>query len=249
MISDAYKKLCTEFYDLDKPVAPEDEVNFYFNFLNEIKGPILEPMCGSGRLLIPLLERGLEVEGTDNSVEMLNSCRNKTLELKLQPILHQCDLLDLALPHCFDAIIIPVGSFQLFPNREIALQVLQVLHKHLKCGGFLLLDTFIPWEAVTKSEATDIRQVQGKDGSTIKITSHSKRDRLKQVDKGTSVYEKFVGGKCIESENEELFVTWYYPYEMELFLEKAGFQKIVQHSPNYSSNPDGIVYQAFKGEV
>ena len=171
MISDAYKKLCTEFYDLDKPEAPEDEVDFYFTHLKEVKGPILEPMCGSGRLLIPLLKKGLQLEGTDNSSEMLNSCRKKATELDLQPTLHQCDLLDLSLPQHFDAIIIPVGSFQLFPERESALKVLRLLYDHLNEGGFLLLDTFIPWEVIIQPEDTDTRQVQSEDGSIIKITS------------------------------------------------------------------------------
>lgn len=249
MISDAYKKLCTEFYDLDKPEAPKDEVDFYFNHLKEVKGAILEPMCGSGRLLIPLLQQGVTIEGTDNSSEMLSSCRKKAAELNLQPILHQCDLLNLSLDQNFDAIIIPVGSFQLFPEREVALKVLRILYDHLNERGFLLLDTFIPWEAITQAEDTDTRQVQGEDGSIIKITSHSKGDRLRQICGSDNVYEKFIDGRHIETENEKLFVTWYHPYEMRLFLEKAGFKNITQHSVNYSSNPGGIVYQAFKEKI
>lgn len=246
MSSEAYKKLCTEFYDLDKPIAHKDEVNFYFNHLKETKGKILEPMCGSGRLSIPLLKSGVRLEGADNSIEMLNSFRKKCLECNLQPILHQCNLLGLSLSYCFDAIIIPLGSFQLFPDRKTALKILRILHKHLNPGGFLLLDTFIPWELITKQVISDKREVHCKDGSSIKIKSHSKANRYKQTYIDTNIYEKIVSGKCIESENEELLITWYYQYEMELFLEKAEFKKVVQHSPNYTSNPDGIVYQAFK---
>lgn len=58
-----YRGLCTEFYELDKPNAPEDALQCYLYYAEEAQGKILEPMCGTGRFLIPLLERGLKVVG------------------------------------------------------------------------------------------------------------------------------------------------------------------------------------------
>ena len=46
---DTYGKLCTEFYDLSKPEAPADALEFYLRHLDNTDGPVLEPMCGSGR--------------------------------------------------------------------------------------------------------------------------------------------------------------------------------------------------------
>ncbi|HUX79739.1 MAG TPA: hypothetical protein VMW10_08370 [Alphaproteobacteria bacterium] len=48
----AYKSLCTEFYDMTKPLASGIEVVFYKERLSH--KTVLEAMCGSGRLLIPL---------------------------------------------------------------------------------------------------------------------------------------------------------------------------------------------------
>lgn len=67
----SYLNLCTEFYDLTKAEAGPKEVAFYEKLLGTAKGPILEAMCGSGRLLIPLLKEGLVLEGVDNSSHML----------------------------------------------------------------------------------------------------------------------------------------------------------------------------------
>jgi hypothetical protein len=53
----AYQGLCSQFYDLDKPEAPPDEVDFYADAIAAADGQALEAMCGSGRLLIPLLRR------------------------------------------------------------------------------------------------------------------------------------------------------------------------------------------------
>lgn len=52
-------------------------------YAEEAKGPILEPMCGTGRFLIPLLKKGYAVTGFDYSPDMLNVCRKKCKELGL----------------------------------------------------------------------------------------------------------------------------------------------------------------------
>ena len=52
---DSYKKLCTQFYDIDKPTAPPDALEFYLQYALKAQGPILEPMCGTGRFLVPML--------------------------------------------------------------------------------------------------------------------------------------------------------------------------------------------------
>jgi hypothetical protein len=49
-----YKILCTEYYELDKPNAPEDALQWYLIYAEEANGLILELMCWTGRLLIPL---------------------------------------------------------------------------------------------------------------------------------------------------------------------------------------------------
>ena len=51
-----YGSLCTEMYELLHKKAPEDELNFYLSYAEQgLK--ILEPLCGSGRFLVPFMER------------------------------------------------------------------------------------------------------------------------------------------------------------------------------------------------
>ena len=61
-----YQKLCTEYYELDKQSAPPAALQFYMDYAMAATGPILEPMCGTGRFLIPMLEAGLPISGFDN---------------------------------------------------------------------------------------------------------------------------------------------------------------------------------------
>lgn len=58
-ILDTYLDLCTQVYELSKPIPPEDAYAFYRSYVADYKGPILEPMCGTGRFLLPLIEEGV----------------------------------------------------------------------------------------------------------------------------------------------------------------------------------------------
>ncbi|MBA2307027.1 hypothetical protein H0W26_02755 [Candidatus Dependentiae bacterium] len=60
-----YGNLCTAFFDLDKPSPSPIEYKFYENYVKQSSGAILEPMCCSGRYLLPLFESGYNVHGFD----------------------------------------------------------------------------------------------------------------------------------------------------------------------------------------
>lgn len=71
-----YNKISSEVYDIDKYIGLSfGDVEFYSDRLAACKGSILEPGVGTGRILIPLLEKGLYVDGFDVSEEMLKICR------------------------------------------------------------------------------------------------------------------------------------------------------------------------------
>ena len=55
-----YGSLCTEMYEILHEQAPQDELDFYLSYAEKGK-KILEPLCGSGRFLIPFLERGFDI--------------------------------------------------------------------------------------------------------------------------------------------------------------------------------------------
>lgn len=71
-----YGALCTEVYESDKSVAYDKELMFYLSFANE-NMKVLEPMCGNGRMLLPFMQAGIDIEGFDMSEEMLKMCKEK----------------------------------------------------------------------------------------------------------------------------------------------------------------------------
>ena len=69
-----YGKLSTKLYEITKPVGKsiDGDIEYYYEKLKSIEGPILEAGVGTGRMLIPFIQKGLNVEGVDLSEEMLD---------------------------------------------------------------------------------------------------------------------------------------------------------------------------------
>ena len=253
-VKKAYHKLCREFYDISKPFACPKEVAFYAGILKGVQGPILEAMCGSGRLLLPLLRLGFKIDGLDNSAEMLESCEKRCVSENLKVPLFNQQIESPSLKK-YALIFIAVGSFQLITDRAEGLKVLRILHSHLLPGGSLVLDTFIPWDSIKESIEGDSlskekktvssnRVVACPDGTEIFLKSMTTIDPWGQLEISTNQYEKRLDDKVIAQEEEDLTVCWYYPHEMELFLEKAGFSQVLMTEHAFEHNPNSIVYQA-----
>lgn len=71
-----YDKLYSEFYSIGKPFATPTELALYQKIFTR-KDYLLEPMCGTGRLLTPLVELGFHVDGIDCSASMIEICKQK----------------------------------------------------------------------------------------------------------------------------------------------------------------------------
>jgi SAM-dependent methyltransferase len=140
-----YGTLATEVYELDKPVGcPLADVEYYTGLLADVRGPILEPATGTGRILIPLLEAGHQVEGLDSSPHMLASCRQHCHARGLDPVLREADMTVFVQLAAYEAVIIPAGSIALLDGRNATLQALACFRDSLVPGGRLFIDVPVP---------------------------------------------------------------------------------------------------------
>jgi SAM-dependent methyltransferase len=176
-----YGSLCTEFYDADKPFATKEELKFYKTLFSK-DDFLLEPMCGSGRFLIPLLRSKFNIEGFDNSTFMLASCRQRANDFNLNPVLYKNSIGNFLCKKRYQGIIIPLGSFQLLYPREKACEALAKFHQWLSPGGKLVMDLFVPWEALYKHGEKEISKgkVKLSNNQLIKINSSAFVNKLEQ---------------------------------------------------------------------
>ena len=120
-----YGTLATEIYEIDKPIGRSfGDVEYYADLLAGASGRILEPAVGTGRILIPLLEAGHDVEGLDTSPQMLAVCRQHCRDRGLDPALREADMTIHVRLAAYEAVIIPAGSIVLLDGRKATLQAL-----------------------------------------------------------------------------------------------------------------------------
>src|SRR5438067_11430961 len=116
-----YSGLKAATWDLIRGDTSNWSDRFFFREMIERSGqPALDVGCGTGRLLLDYLAQGLDVDGVDNSPEMLAICRRKAAELGLRPSLYQQAVEELALPRTYGTIFVPSSSFQLVLDPDAA---------------------------------------------------------------------------------------------------------------------------------
>ena len=118
--------------------------DFYVNLARRAGGPVLDVACGTGRILLPCLEAGVDIEGLDLFEPMLARLRSKATALGLAPRLHQADMSVFSLPRRFALVMIPFNAFIHNTTQEAQISCLECCLQHLSPGGELVFDTFFP---------------------------------------------------------------------------------------------------------
>ena len=239
----SYGPLCTLFYDADKPAAPDAEVAWYAQRLPRDAGLLLELMCGSGRLLVPLAAQGFKLHGVDASAAMLASCESRASARGIEVPLFRQDLSQLNLPFRYAAAFVAVGSFQLITAPDAALLALQRIRAHLVDPGLLLLDMFVPADSELRLGAplVEVRTVRLADGSQIALRSESTAFADARMVRTEYRYAHRRGATRLAEEHEKITLTWYTPDEISALLAEAGYRDVTTGaSPQGGS--DGTVF-------
>jgi ubiquinone/menaquinone biosynthesis C-methylase UbiE len=223
-----YRGLAAECYDLWFGAEPFWDQAFFQHRICQNRGIALEIACGTGRLLVPFLRDGLQVEGVDASAEMLELCRKKAATAGVTPVLYQQHMQDLALPRQYSTIFIPAGSFQILAERAEAFETLRRLHAHLEPGGELLVTLSVPWHDFGAERQWRLRRsgVRPADEATILIHEATASDRIEQLQHIWLRHEVYKEGVLIHSLLRTHRLRWYHKHEFSMMLEAVGFRDI-----------------------
>lgn len=248
---ESYLGLSTQFYDLIRPEPPKDAYSFYRSYVSEADGHILEPMCGSGRFLIPLLQEGFDVSGFDASEYMLTALHDKAASRNLKPKTWQDYVGHLDGKEKYNLIFIPSGSFGHIIEFEEIKKSLENFYENLSDNGILLFEAESSLSAPLSQLGVWRGMVCNKpDGNSILISrlSNMQDNVCYSIDK----YELLENNKIVQTEIEKFNVRLYDDRTILLkILQNIGFRDIkILKAFNRSTSPDdndaAFVYECQK---
>lgn len=203
--------------------GPSLELPLLRNFLLDNPGPSLEIGCGSGRLLLPLLDEGFAVEGLELSLDMLDLCRQR--DPQHRAILHHGNMDDWNAPRTYHSIIIPAFSLQLSRDPAAALRRFVSM---LTEGGALYFSTFTPLAEILgdlpENEWYPDHQTLLADDTLASIYTKHQINREKQVLHRQHRYEIHNNaGELVASHESEQSIHWFTREQTKAHLKAAGF--------------------------
>jgi len=177
---------------------------FYREIIERSGQPALDVGCGTGRLVLDYVSEGMDVDGVDNSPEMLANCRDKAEGMGLQPNLYLQTMEGLDLPRRYRTIFVPSSSFQLLTDPADAAEAMRRFFTHLEPGGTLVMPFMILWTGpVDGDTAIDDWKLSTEktrpDGAVVRIWGRSVFDMKKKLEHTEDRFEVVKDGVVVES--------------------------------------------------
>ena len=218
--------------------GPETE---YFRRRVEHQQPVLDAGCGTGRLLVPWLQAGIDADGCDVSADMIEHCRRRAREVGCEPTLFVQALHELDPPRRYRSIVV-CGVFGIGSTRDQDHEALNRLRDCLEPDGTLLLDNQMPysntnmWPRWTKPGRDELpsewspRETEWRravDGSEYSLQARVLSfDPLDQSTQLVMRAQKRLDGEVVAVEEHRLWLRNYFRDELLLMLERAGFESV-----------------------
>ena len=247
-INTTYLDLCTQVYEISRPTAPEDALDFYKSYADETSGAILEPMCGTGRFLLPLAKDGYEIEGSDASEHMLDVLRSKAEQMSLKVNIWKSVASEIPDNKLYSLIFIPNGSFGLITDSDDISKTLKSFYNHLDDNGVLV------FEVETKNAVPELgiwrrSKWVRPDGKMILLSSCASIDG--DICSSVAKYELVDKNKVLQAEIEEYKIKIYEQGALLELLKSIGFYDVkIRKAFDRSNGPgdsDGsIIYECRK---
>ena len=205
-------------------------LDFYVDLARRAGGPVLDIGCGTGRVMLPCLQTGVDIDGLDLFEPMLARLRDSAARLCLSPRLHRADMSDFRLPRRYALVIIPFNAFTHNLTQQNQINCLECCREHLQPGGALVFDGAFPglhWIAapqcsrVLEGETTDPRT-----GRTLRVFDTRSFDRVRQLQHSITEVESVRPDGTVELlQRSEFDTRWVYKEEMALLLRHTGYAR------------------------
>lgn len=228
-------KYYNEFADIyDDFSVGIGDLGFYKKQAKKAKGKVLEVACGTGRILLPLLKAGVDIEGFDISSKMLGVLNQKAKKDGLKPKVWKADMRNFRANKKYSLIMVPYRAFNHVESSADQIRALKNFRRHLGRGGRLVLNFFYP--SYTYMAKRDGKRAKRK-AITIKGAKYCFEEIARYEPIGQLIRVEWIitDPKGRTHGVLKIHLSYIYKKEFELLLRAAGFRR-------------WKVYGGFKGE-
>lgn len=176
-----------QYFDLGFQDETEKEVAFlplaFERFGTGEMKRILEPGCGSGRLIVSLAEKGYDVTGFDLSDSMLKFLNKQLAKKKLTASTYKQDMTNFEVDKPYDVVLNTFNTFRHLLTEDAAESHFHAVAKALRPGGLFFFGLhLLPHYADERC----IERWTAKTGSTsvtftLKVTEWDRRKRVETL--------------------------------------------------------------------
>jgi SAM-dependent methyltransferase len=206
---------------------------FYRELIQRFGQPVLDIGCGTGRLLLDYLAQGIDIDGVDNSPDMLALCRAKATALGFAPTLYQHYLETLSLPRQYRTIIIPSSTLQLVIEPAMVTQAVHRIADHLLPGGMVVASFMMLWKADDPlSIEWEQTAVRPEDGATFRRVSRSWHEAGSDYEHTEDRYQVLVAEQVVAEElhRRSPATRSYTQAQARNVFERGGFNPVELYS-------------------
>jgi SAM-dependent methyltransferase len=205
---------------------------------------VLEVGCGTGRVTIPLAERGNTITGIDLSQTMLAEFQSKLAKntsASRRVTLRQMDMRGFDLGQTFDWIIFPFRVFQALTSDEERLLCLASMQHHMHEESRAVLTLFNPMKAILDSwgrkNILDFERTDERTGRSIRrYQDQLWHDQKRQIIATNLRHEVYENGLLVETLVDTLELGYLYSDQCAPLFTASGLT-LVNAFGSYDRQP------------
>jgi SAM-dependent methyltransferase len=201
---------------------------------------VLDLGCGTGNHALPLVQRGYEVVGVDRSAGMLGSARKKAVSRQIdgKANFYEGDIRSFQIEQSFDACLMmfAVLGYQL-ENADV-LAALRTARRHVRVGGLFIFDVWYGPAVLRQGPSERVKLLPTDRGQILRVAS-GELDVGRHLCKVSYRLWRMEGERLIGQAEEAHLMRFFFPLELNLFLEFSGFIPLrLGVFPDIDKDPD-----------
>ena len=228
--------------------ADLQDIPFYVDLAERVGGPVLEIGCGTGRVLLEVAARGIEIDGLDSSEDQLRVLRAKvdrlSKSLSNRVRLYHADMRTFVLDRSFHLITAPFRPLQHLYTAADQIAAFRTIRRHLLPDGCLAFDVFYPQYHMLDELHVEHPDLEWADpevpGRIVRRSFvRDQVDKLNQVFSGQFIFRVLEGDRTVVEERERFQLSYFTYPQLLLLFELCGL-KVLEEYGSFAREPIAI---------